>query len=48
MPKLDMYLTGVVYRGSVKEGKRHGQGIYKNSEGQVFEGRWENNRLVKG
>ena len=40
------YINGSFYEGNFFKGKRHGKGIFKNQEGIVKDGLWENNIFI--
>ena len=42
------YKNGAVYTGNVKEGKPHGTGKMVWSNGESFEGKWENGKRIEG
>jgi len=42
--KATPYPDGGFYKGGIKNGKRHGFGIYKYPDGATYEGQWKNGR----
>ncbi|KAL9179935.1 hypothetical protein ACHAXT_007905 [Thalassiosira profunda] len=42
--KVVRYANGSVYKGELKDGKKHGQGKIKYSDGNVYEGKWKEGR----
>ena len=39
------YASGNVYSGALKDGKRHGQGIYEDTKGNKYRGEWKNDLM---
>eukprot|EP00993_Chasmostoma_nieuportense_P001865 NODE_2708_length_1114_cov_54.650456_g2585_i0.p1 GENE.NODE_2708_length_1114_cov_54.650456_g2585_i0~~NODE_2708_length_1114_cov_54.650456_g2585_i0.p1 ORF type:complete len:342 (-),score=97.88 NODE_2708_length_1114_cov_54.650456_g2585_i0:89-1066(-) len=40
------YSNGDRYTGDSKDGKRHGEGIYTDKNGNTFQGKWSNDMLI--
>mmetsp|Transcript_42238 Transcript_42238/g.108766 ORF Transcript_42238/g.108766 Transcript_42238/m.108766 type:complete len:242 (-) Transcript_42238:35-760(-) len=39
------YSNGDVYKGMVRDGKKHGKGLYDFSSGTIYQGEWKNNKM---
>ena len=42
------YSEGSSYEGEINDGKKHGVGTYKNSNGSIYEGTWQKSEFIYG
>ena len=41
------YIDGSVFDGGWEQDKRHGEGIFKNNNGQIIYGKWKDHELIE-